>query len=107
MSLQEEAKQREEKLTKALEMLKSRKELFMKSLGERSSVQATSPLDDEEIQQLRREVKTLEMIQGAKQRLDDRDEWRRAKGVWRSRYRYRCRYMMVSPNGVPREYSRP
>jgi hypothetical protein len=78
LSPQEEAYQREARRTKALEVLQTRKEEIIKELGERSSRQAISQIE-EEAQRLRREVESLERLKGAKQRLDDRDEWRQKK----------------------------
>jgi hypothetical protein len=78
LSLQEEPIQREEKKTKALEALQERKESLVKELEERGRMQETVPPADE-TQQLRREVEELERLKSAKQRLDDRDEWRQKK----------------------------
>jgi hypothetical protein len=61
-----------------LEALQSRKESLEKKLAERGRMQETVPPADK-TQQLRQEVGELERLKSAKQRLDDRDEWRQKK----------------------------
>jgi hypothetical protein len=78
-SPEEDAIQAEERRTRAVEALRARKTELSSGLAERSKVMVSSPPDDEEVRKLKREVEQLEAQQGAKQRLDDRDEWRRKK----------------------------
>jgi hypothetical protein len=75
---EEERRRQEENRERAMNALRARKDELAQELGERSRVQGvTSP--DPETAQLKREVEELERLKGAKQRCDDRDEWRREK----------------------------
>jgi hypothetical protein len=58
--------------------LRARKDELAREVGERARVQGVISPDPEEVQ-LKREVEELERLKGAKQRCDDRDEWRREK----------------------------
>jgi hypothetical protein len=77
-SPQDELREQEEKRLRALDALHARKDELTKELGERSRVQAIAP-PDEEAMRLKREVEELEMLRGAKQWLEDRDDARREK----------------------------
>jgi hypothetical protein len=75
---EEERRMQEEKRSRALDALRTRKDEPTRELENRARIPGvTSP--DPEAAQLRREVEELERSKGAKQRLDDRDEWKREK----------------------------
>jgi hypothetical protein len=75
---EEERRRQEENRDRALNALQARKDELTREVGERSRVQGLNSPDPEEVQ-LKSEVEKLERWKGAKQRCDDRDEWRREK----------------------------
>jgi hypothetical protein len=75
---EEEMRRQEEKRERGLDALRTRKEELTRELGEWARGQAAAS-PDAEVARLGREVEELERLKGAKQRLDDRDEWKREK----------------------------
>jgi hypothetical protein len=81
ISPQNEAKWHENRRTKALEALLAQKESLTVGRSERGKMQTAALSASDEEQRLRREVEELERLKAAKQRLDDRDEWRQQKSA--------------------------
>jgi hypothetical protein len=75
---EQETRRREENRERALNALQARKDELTQELGERGRVQGVTSPDPESVQ-LKREVEELERLRAAKQRCDDRDDWRREK----------------------------
>jgi hypothetical protein len=74
LTLREEENQRVEKQRKALEAQRARNAELIRDQSSRTKEPA-EPHPDVELQRLKQDTKPLETTQGAKNRLDDRDEW--------------------------------